>query len=821
MKKNLLLTWTLLFVSVLFLQSSFAQNTPQWHLPDGVKARIGKGRALDIALTPDGTQLAVATGVGVWIYNTHTGAEVALLTGHTREVRSVAYSPDGQTLASIGWEDMYLWDVRTQKRKAIFKNEGGEVVAYAPNGKTLAVGKWGEVRLLNAQTGERNSTLRGHKNSVRHLAFSSDSRTLASAADWDDHTIRLWNTQTGGHKRTLSGHTASIRALAFSPTGNTLASAAEWDDNTIRIWNTNTGQTVRTIEREAFALAYLPDGEKLAFGAWREIGFLNPNTGQRTRTFAGPTAGVDRIMFSAGGGTMVGRSWDSTIRLWNVETGSNTLTLEGHFDFRGVAFSPNGKTVATLDRYNIFLWNAGNGKFNTGFSATGETLNYSPNGNTFATYLWDRGPKVRLLNARTGKVQQTFTVPGNTGIRTLAFSPNGKMLAGGSWDKKIFVWNLQTRTLHKTLSGHREGITDLVFSPDSKILASSSWDDTVRLWNPQTGKHQRTLSHRGDVRSIAFSPDGKMLASGDWNEIRVWNLKNGNIQWTHDTRGESLAFSPDGKTLASGGWQTIYLWNVQNGSIQRGLTGHTVEAKYLAFSRDGKTLVSWTWPNELFLWDMNALPQGIPEDINFDGVVNVRDLVTVAESFGKSVPKGTFPNPDVNGDGVVDRKDVLQVIAVLEAAAGAPAVNAQTFGTLTADTLKRWIDRAKQLGNTDETFQKGIRVLKELLATLTVAAVPTETLLFANYPNPFNPETWIPYQLAVSGDVKITIYDARGAVVRRLELGHQPAGTYTGRTYAAYWNGRNALGEPVASGVYFYTLKAGEFTATRKMLIRK
>lgn len=118
---------------------------------------------------------------------------------------------------------------------------------------------------------------------------------------------------------------------------------------------------------------------------------------------------------------------------------------------------------------------------------------------------------------------------------------------------------------------------------------------------------------------------------------------------------------------------------------------------------------------------------------------------------------------------------------------------------------------------TDPIFQRGLLMLKQLLATLT----PKETILLPNYPNPFNPETWIPYQLTTPEDVSISIYTAGGQLVRKLDLGHQVVGIYNGKNRAAYWNGRNALGEPVASGVYFYTLTAGEFTATRKMLIRK
>ena len=117
-----------------------------------------------------------------------------------------------------------------------------------------------------------------------------------------------------------------------------------------------------------------------------------------------------------------------------------------------------------------------------------------------------------------------------------------------------------------------------------------------------------------------------------------------------------------------------------------------------------------------------------------------------------------------------------------------------------------------------------------LLEQLLTALVPKKALLLSNYPNPFNPETWIPYQLAESAEVTGHIYAASGVLVRTLALGHQVAGIYQSRSRAAYWDGRNEMGEPAASGVYFYTLStestrdsatAGDFTATRKMLIRK
>ena len=201
----------------------------------------------------------------------------------------------------------------------------------------------------------------------------------------------------------------------------------------------------------------------------------------------------------------------------------------------------------------------------------------------------------------------------------------------------------------------------------------------------------------------------------------------------------------------------------------------------------------------------------IAEDVNRDGKVDVEDLVLVAATIGTTPPDGTIPNTDVNGDGVVNSDDLTSVLAALENTPTAPAA------VLTAENLQRWIDEAKQLTNKDETFLKGIAVLEQLLATL----LPKETILLANYPNPFNPETWVPYHLAKSAEVTVRIYAVNGTLIRVLALGHKSAGIYEHRERAVYWDGRNAEGERVASGIYFYTLTAGDFTSTRKMLIRK
>ena len=214
-------------------------------------------------------------------------------------------------------------------------------------------------------------------------------------------------------------------------------------------------------------------------------------------------------------------------------------------------------------------------------------------------------------------------------------------------------------------------------------------------------------------------------------------------------------------------------------------------------------------PHEVFLTVQERLLTG---DVNRDGDVDILDLILVAQQLGKRLP----PNSpeDINGDGIINIFD-LTLVAQGIGGAAAPAI---ATGRADSATIEAWITLAQLEDDGSIVFRQGIANLENLLSSLII---PKETALLANYPNPFNPETWIPYQLAIPAEITLTIYDMNGGVVRRLEVGYQAAGMYQSRIHAAYWDGRNQDGEPVASGLYFYTLRADEFTATRKMLIRK
>jgi hypothetical protein len=207
-----------------------------------------------------------------------------------------------------------------------------------------------------------------------------------------------------------------------------------------------------------------------------------------------------------------------------------------------------------------------------------------------------------------------------------------------------------------------------------------------------------------------------------------------------------------------------------------------------------------------------AEPPPIPEDVNGDDVVDILDLVLVASDLGN---EGKNLVSDVNGDEVVNILDLV-LVARAYGTAAAPS-NPHALAMLTAADVGRWLAQAQTLDLTDVRTQMGVLALEQLAAAL----MPEETALLPNYPNPFNPETWIPYQLSQDGPVSVSIYDRTGVLVRTLALGFQSAGFYNSRERAAYWDGRNDAGEHVSSGLYFYQLTTPSFEQTRRLVIVK
>ena len=390
---------------------------------------------------------------------------------------------------------------------------------------------------------------------------------------------------------------------------------------------------------------------------------------------------------------------------------------------------------------------------------------------------------------------------GHTGwVNSVAFNPDGRTIVSGDQHGTVRLWDVATLTSMGILEGHTYAVNSVSFSPGGKTIASGSDDGTVLLWNITSVDHGNTLLEAttlllGGSLTAQIDPDTDVDYFSIPIEVRgqltLWTTTTGSLDMIgtlQNSKGTPLATNAENVDEALG-------FRIEH-IVEPGTYYIKVES------------------HEQQIGDYTLYAVFIPAtDVNADGVVDVLDLVIVAENFGR------FDTPltgDVNGDGEVDREDIIAVLDAIDAAAAAPAA------VSTTESLQRWIDQAKQLNRTDARFQKGIAVLQHLLTTLrNTETVPKATALLANYPNPFNPETWIPYQLANPADVTLAIYRVNGALVRTLSLGHQPAGMYHSRSRAAYWDGRNQIGEPVASGLYFYTLTAGNFSATRKLLIRK
>ncbi|WP_017715215.1 WD40 repeat domain-containing serine/threonine-protein kinase [Kamptonema formosum] len=251
----------------------------------------------------------------------------------------------------------------------------------------------------------------------------------------------------------------------------------------------------------------------------------------------------------------------------------------------------------------------------TGHTSWVASVAISPDGKTLVSSSGDNLIKrisgdntIKIWNLDTGTLQKTLT--GHTDwVFSVAISPDGKTLVSSSRDNTIKIWNLETGTLQKTLTGHTDWVNSVAISPDGKTLVSGSNDNTIKIWNPDTGTLQNTLTgHTDDVNSVAISPDGKTLVSGSSDStIKIWNPDTGTLQNTltgHTDGVQSVAISPDGKTLVSGsGDNTIKIWNLDTGTLQNTLTGHTDLVRSVAISPDGKTLVSGSWDNTIKIWN--------------------------------------------------------------------------------------------------------------------------------------------------------------------------------------------------------------------------
>ena len=587
--------------------------------------------------------------VGLW--NCYSTEELGT---HQGAVYSVAFSPDGQMLAS-GSDDhtIKLWNLsQPDTNPKILKHEGKVMVIaffFSEDKKVqlLASGSGDKkVRLWNLLERDPQPTIFDqHEDIVNSVAFSPNGQILASAGD--DKTIRLWNpSQPDTDPKILENHKKPVCSIAFNPDGQILASGSE--DKTIQLWDPSQNKPFKILEDHegrVNSVAFSSNGQMLASGSDDEtirIWNLHQNN-TAPRVLKGHYFNITSVAFSPDDQMLASGSWDNTLRFWDLrEPIPKSKPLKGSKDtVMAVAFSPDGQMLASGSwDETVRLWNLSQP------AADPKVLEKHEGIVMAVTFFFSKDKKVQMLasGSADGKVrlwnlhqldEAPIILEGHKdGVSSLAFSPDGTKLASGSWgkDRRIGLWDLSQLNEESIYekssmlpSGHDWSITSVQFSPNGKILASASNDKTIRLWNLQNRDVVFIIpivlqDHAGRVWSITFSPDGKMLASGsdDWT-VRLWDLSQ--LKWdpnqpnvTHTIVGRhnswvgSVAFSQDGKTLASGSYdRSIKLWNLQHlDEPPIVLEGHEQSVTSVAFSPDGKTLASGSYDNTIRLWNTST-----------------------------------------------------------------------------------------------------------------------------------------------------------------------------------------------------------------------
>jgi WD40 repeat protein/energy-coupling factor transporter ATP-binding protein EcfA2 len=524
-----------------------------------------------------------------------------------------------------GFEWFHLWQVVHADEATLTSHSGAVVsVAFSPDGKTLASASFDKtVKLWDSTTRKEIATLYGHSDYVRLVSFSPDGKTLASASF--DKTVKLWDVIGHNELATLSGHSDSVVSVAFSPNGKTLASSSS--DKTVKLWDIATHKEIATISghsAQVVSVAFSPDGKILASASYdKTVRLWDVLSLKEITPLSGHSDSVVSVAFSPDGKTLASASYDKTVKLWDIATRKEIVTLSGHSDsVVSVAFSPNGNTLASASNdKTVKLWDTVTRKETAtlfGHSEYVFAVAFSPNGKTLASGSFDK--TVKLWNTVARK-EVAILFGHSDSVLSIAFSPNGKTMASGSSDNTVKLWDTASRKQIATLFGHSAPIVSVAFSPDGKMLASASSDKTVKVWDTVTLKEIATLSGYSDpVLSVAFSPNGKSLAFASANSVRVADTATCNpiaIIYLESGVVESVAFSPDGKTLASATsegivkfWDisifregTLTVWDYITRRERMTLSGHSGSIRSIAFSPDGKTLASASDDNTVKLWD--------------------------------------------------------------------------------------------------------------------------------------------------------------------------------------------------------------------------
>ena len=492
-------------------------------------------------------------------------------------------------------------------------------------------------------------------------------------------------------------------------------------------------------------------------------------------------------------------------------------------DIRGIDYSPDGTEIAVTCKFGVWIYDPISNEEvtlldrNVGGHKTATSVRYSPDGNILVS---TGDGSVRLWDIKNKRLKSKLPAPK---IRaSLWRGPPASFISNTNivaipMVRHIHFYDMSTGKYKYSLGETIDGIGSAAISPNNKLIVSSS-DKTILLWDIAS------------YPSVTISPDTINSLEVDQElsfDINITNAKDiSGYQILLDYDREKLEYIETQyadflqdqliiQTKVSG--NTVYLGALSSSNSEIDASGKLLTVKFKAKVAEdsvielNNVILSDSKGSKFYAWinDVEILPPPDCDflnikDVNRDCEINIQDLVLVATRLGSGSPK----EYDVNDDGIIDIVDLILVAGSLGNINGAPSIREN-------HQIEQWIEEAKRINSDDPIFQKGILALEQLLRK------PIETELLSNYPNPFNPETWIPYQLSEPSNITLSIHSIDGNVIRTLSLGYKRQGLYHDRNKAIYWDGKNEVGEPVSSGIYFYTLITKNSTQTKKMLIVK
>jgi WD40 repeat protein/serine/threonine protein kinase len=574
-----------------------------------------------IAFRPDGQHLAAGETDGtVRLWDAATGRDVAVLDGRGRPVRDLAFDPDGRRLL-VFWMDGTLrsWDESGKETGDVLRipHQRAFGAVFSPDRRLLFAMSDHTGRLWDLATGRPHAEVPGRflGEDTGAAAFAADGRRLAYSTG--DDTVHVWDLESGAESCNLRGHTSEARALAFSPDGKRLATGAVYPENCVRLWDLTTGSEIAVLRghrNAVFAVVFSPDGSRLVSSSLDQTARLwDGVTGRAIAALKGHRGFVNDAAFRPDGKRVVTSSHDGTLRIWDASDGEPLAVLHGHTDWVGrVVFSPDGGQLASQSADGtVRLWDMALAERRgvlRGHSSMVYDVTFSPDGTRAVSAAWDG--TVRLWDLTTGRETGRMQQPDRIVVAG-CFSPDGKQVAAAA-TQFLYVWDAasgrQVRRLPLS-GGDWRSYPRAAFHPRGKYLAAGGGDGAVRLWGP-AGEDPVALlrGHEDIVSDVAFRPDGVQLASaGVDHAVRLWDVETRSavaVLRGHTDIVHRVAFSADGRLLASASTdKTVRLWNAATHDLLAVLP-HGSMVYGVAFRPDGTRLASCCADNTIRLWDV-------------------------------------------------------------------------------------------------------------------------------------------------------------------------------------------------------------------------